>query len=128
MPTWDEVKEFARSKYDLADETEDSFKLVWEYGNQRRQQIVVSCFTAMDRDWCDFTSAACRRDQLDAAVALERNFQLAMGALCLDGEVYVVRYSTALATMDLEEFELPLHVIASTADQLEHEFAGGDDF
>jgi hypothetical protein len=128
MPTWAEVQEYARSKYDLAEESENSFKLIWEYGNNRLQQIVVSRFEAMDREWCDFASPACKRSDLEPDVALSKNFGFALGALCLDGDVYVVRYSTQMATMDLDEFELPLHVVASTADQLEQEFATKDDF
>jgi len=30
--------------------------------------------------------------------------------------------------MDLAEFELPLHVVARTADRLERELTGGDKF
>jgi hypothetical protein len=128
MPTWAEVKEYARSKYDLAEDSENSFKLVWEYGNNRLQQIVVSRFEAMEREWCDFASPACKRDELDPETALKKNYGFALGALCLDGDVYVVRYSTQMATMDLDEFELPLHVVASTADQIEAEFSSNDDF
>ena len=82
----------------------------------------------MNREWCDFASAACRLDQMSAEVALRKNFQFAVGALCLDRDIYVVRYSVQMATMDMEEFELPLHVVASTADKLEQEFASSDDF
>ncbi len=128
MPTWAEVKEYARSKYDLADDNENSFKLVWEYGNNRLQQIVVSRFEAMEREWCDFASPACKREELVAETALQKNYGFALGALCLDGDVYIVRYSTQMATMDLDEFELPLHVVASTADQIEAEFSSKDDF
>ncbi|MEM1416202.1 MAG: hypothetical protein AAGH15_14945 [Myxococcota bacterium] len=128
MPTWAEVQEYARSKYKLAEDKENSFKLVFEYQNGRLQAVIVSRFEAMNREWCDFASAACRLDQMAAEVALRKNFQFAVGALCLDRDIYVVRYSVQMATMDMEEFELPLHVVASTADKLEQEFAASDDF
>ena len=126
MPTWAEVQEYVRSKYKLAEDRENSFKLVWEYGNGRLQAIIVSRFEAMDREWVDFASAACKRQEMEPTVALQKNFGFAVGALCLDNDVYVVRYSVQLASMDLEEFELPLHIIASTADRIEEEFSAGD--
>lgn len=128
MPTWAEVQEYARSKYKLADDRDNSFKLVFEYQNKRLQAVIVSRFEALNRDWCDFASACCQLDQMNPEVALRKNFQFAVGALCLDRDTYIVRYSVQMATMDMEEFELPLHVVASTADKLEQEFAASDRF
>lgn len=128
MPSWNEVREYARGRYSLLDETDVSFRLVWEYQSGRFQTITVSRFEAIDREWVDFVSAACQKDQLDPVEALRRNYSFAQGALCLDGDVYVVRYSTLLATMDMDEFELPLHIVARTADELEAELTQGDTF
>ena len=127
MPTWADVQEYARSKYKLAADDENSFKLVFEYENDRLQAVIVSRFEAMGREWCDFASAACKLDQLSPEQALKKNFEFAVGALCLDEDIYVVRYSVQLDTMDMEEFELPLHVVATTADKIEREFAGEAD-
>lgn len=126
MPTWAEVQEYARSKYKLAEDKENAFKLVWEYQNKRLQAIWVSKFEAMNREWIDFASACCKQSEMAAEVALRKNMGFAVGALCLDKDVYVFRYSVQLATMDLEEFELPLHVVAATADSLEQEFSAQD--
>ena len=128
MPTWSEVQTYARSKYKLAEDNENSFKLVFEYENDRLQAVIVSRYDAMGREWCDFASAACTSDQLSPEEALKRNFGFAVGALSLDEDIYVVRYSVQLATMDMEEFELPLHVVATTADKIEHEFGEADQF
>ncbi|MFO0692396.1 MAG: hypothetical protein U0230_02460 [Polyangiales bacterium] len=128
MPSWAEVQDYVRKQYKLHEDNDDSFKLIWEFRNNRFQMITVTRFTAMDREWVEFTSAACRRDEMPAEVALTKNFQFAVGALALDGDVYVVRYSAQLATMDLDELELPLHVVAQTADSIEAEFTRKDDF
>ncbi len=128
MPTWAEIKAHVREKYTLQEDDEKHFKLVWEYRNNRFQMITVSHFEAVGKEWVDFASAACRRDQMPPEVALERNFGFALGALCLDGDVYVVRYSALLESMDLDELEIPLHVVAQTADELEQEFAETDSF
>ncbi len=102
------------------------FKLVFEYPNKRLQAVIVSRFEAMGREWCDFSSAVCRVDEMPMDVALRKNYSFAVGALCLDDDVYVVRYTVQLDSMDLQELEVPLHVVASTADELELEYGGGD--
>lgn len=128
MPTWAEVQEYARSKYKLANDEKDSFKLVFEYDNRRLQAVIISRFEALNIEWCDFASAACKASQMSPEVALQKNYQFAVGVLALDNDIYVVRYSVQLATMDMNEFELPLHVVASTADKIEQEFAASDQF
>ena len=128
MPTWSDVQEYARSKYELTEDTENNFKLFFEYQNDRLQAVIVSRFEAMGREWVDFASACAKREDLDPEVALQRNFGFAVGGLCLDKGVYVVRYSVQLDTMDMDEFELPLHVVARTADKLEQEITGKDEF
>ena len=126
MPTWPEVQEYARSKYKLAEDKDNSFKLVFEYQNKRLQAVIISKFEALNREWCDFASACCKLNQMNPEVALRKNCQFAVGALCLDRDIYIVRYSVQMATMDMEEFELLLHVVASTADKREQEFAASD--
>ncbi|MDH5492451.1 MAG: hypothetical protein OEY14_10905 [Myxococcales bacterium] len=128
MPTWAELQEYAREKYELAEDEPERFRLVFEYETGRRQAILVTRFEAMGRAWIDFASACCRRDQMDPLDALRRNFEMALGAICLSGDIYLVRHSALLETMDLAEFELPLHVIARTADELERELARSDVF
>lgn len=128
MPSWGEVQEYARSKYKLAEDNENNFKLVFEYQNKRLQAVIISRFEAMNRDWCDFASACCKLSEMSPETALRKNMGFAVGAISLDRDIYVVRYTCQMATMDMEEFELPLHVVASTADQIEQEFSASDTF
>jgi len=128
MPTFEEVREYAQGRYQLSDDGPERFSLVFEYETGRMQKVVVSRFEAMDREWCDFASACCNREQLEPEAAVRRNWDFAVGALALQDDTYVVRYSIPLATMNLAEFELPLHVVARTADGLERELTGGDKF
>ncbi|MCA9661618.1 MAG: hypothetical protein KC486_24980, partial [Myxococcales bacterium] len=114
MLTWAEIQEHARSKYKLAEDDSDGFKLIWRYDNDRLQQIFVNCYAALGEAWCNFTSPACRRQDLDPATALERSLNFAVGSICLDGDVYVVRYSAPIGSLRLPTFDLLLGVIAST--------------
>ncbi len=132
MPSWTEVREYARSQYTLMEDSDQMLKLAFTFegedGDERMQAIIVSRFEAMGREWCDFRSACCEVAQMDPAIALEKNAEFALGALQISDGLYIFRYSTQLETMDVEEFEIPLRMIARTADEIEREFAGGDQF
>ena len=129
MPTWGEIQEYVRGKYKLDKDEQNWFSLVWSYDNNRLQKIIVSRFDAFNKEWVSFTSAICKQDEMQPVVALKKSFNFAVDAIALDNDgFYVFTYSAPLATMDPEEFELPLHVVASTADGLEKEFTAGDKF
>lgn len=119
MPTWTDIKDHARSIYKLAEEHEHSFKVVFEYPGRRLQAVIVAHYRAMGREWIDFSSACCRIDELDPKVALEQSFGLAVGSLCLDGDIYVVRHTVASESFALADLELIMHVVARAADQIE---------
>ncbi len=129
MPTWNEIKDYARSKYKLMEDDERYFSLVFGFSDGRSQKIFVRVFDAFDMQWVEFRSVVCNGDRMPAKVALKKNEEFACGALALDGDGdYVLIYNAPLPTMDPDEFELPLNVIARTADKLESEYSGDDDF
>jgi hypothetical protein len=119
VPTWTDIKDHARSSYKLAEEHDHSFKVVFEYPGGRLQAVIAAHYEAMGRAWVDFSSACCRADRLDPRDALQRSFNLAVGALCLDGEVYVVRHTVSTEHLALADLELLMHTVARAADQIE---------
>jgi hypothetical protein len=129
MPTWNELKDYARSKYVLDDDGDDGFSLIFEFDNHRTQKIGIAHFVAFDKDWIEFRSYVCKEAQMDHLVALRKNEDFAIGALAVDEDGdYCLLYSVPLATMDPDEFELPLHVLAHIADDLEQSYTDGDAF
>jgi hypothetical protein len=128
MPTWGEIQEYARSKYKLSRDEPEHFSLVWAYDGGRTQQITVRRFTAFEQEWIEFRSAVCKLDEMKTKVALRKNASFVMGALALDDDMYVMLYNHQLATLDLEEFDLPLSVIASSADSIEKGATEADDY
>ncbi|MBW2404003.1 MAG: hypothetical protein JRF42_09370 [Deltaproteobacteria bacterium] len=118
MTTWIEIKDHARSSYKLAEEHDHSFKVVFEYPGGRLQAVIVSHYQAMGRGWVDLSSACCRADRIDARAALQQSFNLAVGSLCLDGDVYVVRH-TVMVDLLPADLEVPMHAVARAADQIE---------
>jgi hypothetical protein len=127
MPTWGEIQTYARTKYKLSQDEPEKFSLIFAYDDGRTQQIRVRKFTAYDQDWIEFGTPVCKESEMAPKVALKKNSEFAIGALALSGELYVMLYSIPLANMDIEEFELPLHVLAGTADNLEQNFSAGND-
>lgn len=123
MPTWIELKNHARTTYKLAEERDHSFKVVFRYAGGRLQAVIVAHYDAMGRAWCDFSSACCRVNRLEPREALEQSFNLAVGALCLDGDVYVVRHTVLLDELALADLHLHMHAVARAADQIEHSLA-----
>lgn len=119
MATWSELKGFARGSYKLAEERDYSFKLVFKYPGGRLQAVIASHYEAMGRVWVDFSSACCRAERMDPREALEQGFHLAVGALCLDGDVYVVRHTVLLDALRPEDLPVHLHAVARAADQIE---------
>ena len=119
VPTWTDIKDHARSSYKLAEEHEHSFKVVFEYPGGRLQAVIAAHYEAMGRAWVDFSSACCRADRLDPRSALQQSFNLAVGSLCLDGDVYVVRHTVNVDHVELGDLELHLHAVARAADQIE---------
>lgn len=128
MPTWGEIQQYARSKYTLQNDHEEHFSLVFGFDNDRTQLINVRHFNAFEKDWIEFRSCICKEAEMQYKVALKKNNDFVVGAIALDddGEYYFI-YSVCLESMDPEEFELPLHVIARTADKLESDYAASDD-
>ena len=119
VPSWTDIKEHARSAYKLAEEGEHSFKVVFEYPGGRLQAVIAAYYEAMGRGWVDFSSACCRAERLDPRAALEHSFNLAVGSLCLDGEVFVVRHTTNSDHLELRDLDLFMHAVARAADQIE---------
>jgi hypothetical protein len=119
VPTWTDIKDHARSSYKLAEEHDHSFKVVFEYPTSRLQAVIVSHYQAMGRSWVDFSSACCRVDRMDPKAALQQSFNLAVGSLCLDGDVYVVRHTVLVDELRLGDLDLALHAVARAADQIE---------
>jgi hypothetical protein len=119
VPTWTDIKDHARSSYKLAEEHDHSFKVVFEYPTRRLQAVIVSHYQAMGRSWVDFSSACCRIDRMEPKVALRQSFNLAVGSLCLDGDVYVVRHTAMVDDLQLGDLDLSLHAVARSADQIE---------
>ena len=127
MRTWAELQSYVRGKYRLAEDHEDRFALVFAIPGGRTQQIVVSLFTALERDFIEFRTPVCKEGEMEPRAALLHNSSARVGALALHEGVYYLVHQALLHTLDPEELELPLHAMAMHADTLEADQTRGED-
>jgi hypothetical protein len=119
MTTWAEIRAYVRARYELETDTAHSFSLSFCYQDGSKQRIEVRRFEAFEIDWLEFRSTVCAASKLDAVEALRQNDTMACGALALDeSDTVVLLYAAPLPTMDTEELELPLFVVAGHAHRL----------
>ncbi len=118
MASWEKLKESARERYRLAEDYDHAFKVVFKHADGRLQAVIVSHYEGLGHLWVDLSSACCRMDQLDPHDALVHGFNLAVGCLCLDGEVYVVRHTVLLDDFELDSLPIHVHAVARAADQI----------
>ncbi len=133
MSRWNELQTYARSKYRLALDEESKFAVIFAIPDPSRQdggrtqQIVVSLFRAIERDFIELRTPVCREAELEPRAALLHNSTWSIGALALHEGMYYLVHKALLKTLDVEEFELPLHAMALHADTLEAQYTRGLD-
>nr|WP_208407490.1 hypothetical protein [Amycolatopsis granulosa] len=98
---------------------------------EERTQIVVIAREVLDRrdEWIQIATPFARVDEVDvAAVLAEVGHTTVVGGVVVMGEYLVLRHSLPLANLDLNEFVDPLALVTSSAELLEEQLTGRDDY
>ncbi|HEY2671805.1 MAG TPA: hypothetical protein VGJ07_15730 [Rugosimonospora sp.] len=130
MTTWNSVVEYVRSNYKISDEGPDRVKLVFEVGDLRTQVVFLwrQALENGTEEWLQIESPIGKADGMDLRAVLEEvGTKVCGGAALIEGHLFI-RQSMPLANLDINEFERPLALITATADRLERQFVGGDEF
>jgi hypothetical protein len=131
MATWSELKTYIHNNYKIADESEDSIKLVFDVGGMRSQVVIVwhVQLANTNEDWIQIESPFGELGQVDLTAALQAIGNTLVGGLALaGGKIVTFRHSVPLDDLSINEFEGPLALVTGTADLLEKTFTGGDKF
>ena len=131
MATWTDLKAYIHNTYKVADEREDLIKLIFEEEGLRSQLVLVRYVqhAGTNIDWIQIESPFGELGQLDLPAVLQAVGNTLVGGIALfDGRYVTFRHSAPLADLSIAEFEMPLHLVTVTADQLEKQFTGGDKF
>jgi hypothetical protein len=130
MASWTELTEYVRANYKIADEKPNLLKMIFRTDGLRSQVVFLMRDTLMDgvEEWVRIESPFADSDKVDLRRALEQIGQTVCGGAGMVGDVVTFRHAVPLVNLDVNEFERPLHLVITTADRLERELVGGDEY
>jgi len=129
MATWNDLRQYIYSQYQVTQEAPGVIRLMFSLGNGRTQNVLVSGKQAGAFEYFVIWTPICHESQISAREAMLRNATMSIGALGLtpDGTV-ILRWSAPLKDLDPDEFKVPLQGLVMAGDMLEQEFTGADRF
>ncbi|WP_197319879.1 hypothetical protein [Saccharomonospora sp. NB11] len=130
MATWDDLVAYVRQTYDVIREEDDEIRVRLTYEDQRTQDVVI-VHEILDRkeDWVQIATPFARVDEVDLhAVLTEIGNTLVVGGAVVMGDYLVLRHSLPLLNLDINEFIDPLELVTGSAEMLEEQFTGRDDY
>ncbi|EID52305.1 hypothetical protein [Saccharomonospora xinjiangensis] len=130
MATWGDLVAYVRASYDVIRDEDDELRVRISY-DDRRAQVVVIAREVLDRkeEWVQIATPFARIDQVDLQEVLaEIGNTIVVGGAALMGEHLVLRHSLPLVNLDINEFVDPLELVTGSAELLEEQFTGRDDY
>lgn len=130
MATWGDLVAYVRESYDVIRDEPDEIRVRISF-DDRRAQVVVVVRELLDRkeEWVQIATPFARADEVDLhAVLTEIGDTIVVGGAVLMGEHLVLRHSLPLVNLDINEFIDPLELVTGSAELLEEQFTGRDDY
>ncbi|MER6669594.1 hypothetical protein ABT256_33900 [Amycolatopsis japonica] len=134
MAEWADLVAFVRHEYRVVKDEPDEIRIRLSYGDddyEERAQTVVIAREIFDRreDWVQIATPFARVNEVDLTTVLtEIGNTIVVGGLVVMGEHLVLRHSLPLVNLDINEFTDPLELVAGSAELLEQQFTGRDDY
>lgn len=123
---------FVRSEYRIVRESPDEIRIRLFFGDdqERAQVLILTLETGEDGgEWVQIATPFARVGQVDLGLLLaEVGSSTVVGGLVVMGEYIVLRHTLPLVNLDINEFVEPVELIAGSADLLEQQFLGGDNY
>ncbi|WP_309116438.1 hypothetical protein [Saccharothrix sp.] len=135
MASWGDLAAYIRDTYDVISEEEDEIRILFNFEqfdeDDERTQVIILVREVLDKlhEWVQIASPIGLASEVDLHALLTEvgNSSIACGAAIM-GDHVVLRHSLPLVDLDIHEFTDPLTLLAGTADRLEEQFFGGDDY
>ena len=137
MATWAELVGFIKTEYEVVGDDPDEIRILLRYltddedEKSGRTQVVVVAREVLDRreDWVLIASPFARVQDVDLRTVLaEVGNSTVVGGVVIVGEYLVLRHSLPLVNLDINEFVDPLELLTGSAEMLERQFVGRDEF
>jgi hypothetical protein len=105
-------------------------KLLFETGNMRSQVVLLWRLTLAGghEEWVLIESPIGVLGKVDLRKAVQEVGETVCGGLASMGEFVTFRHAVPLLNLNINEFERPLLLVTTTADDLEKLLTGGDQF
>ncbi|MBP2337888.1 hypothetical protein JOF41_004066 [Saccharothrix coeruleofusca] len=135
MVTWGDLAAYIRDQYDVISEQDGEIRILFDFQHlneeDERTQVIIVAREVLDRkhEWVQIATPMGLAEKVDLRELLAEigRSSIACGAAIM-GEHVVLRHSLPLQDLDIHEFTEPLALLAGTADTLEEQFFGGDDY
>ncbi|GAB3895001.1 hypothetical protein GCM10029964_074260 [Kibdelosporangium lantanae] len=131
MATWADLVQFIRTEYEVVARTEDEIRIEFTWEDEDRSQVMIISREVLDRryEWVQILTPMGLVKDVNLQRLMEAIGETSMiGGAAIMGDHVILRHSLPLENLDINEFVDPLTLIAGTADNLESEFWGGDDY
>lgn len=130
MATWETVKSYLASKYQVQLLDGDKLKLVFNLDQGRSQVVIVTWAgrTASLASWVDFHSPLGDLSDVDLAAAVTATEGYVGGGISTMAGLATLRVSVPLENLDRNEIEDPLELVCLAGDALEQKLTGQDTY
>jgi hypothetical protein len=132
---WADLVGYIRHEYRVILDDPDEIRIRMSFGDdaetEGRAQVMVIAREIFDQreDWVQIATPFARVDEVDLlSVLTEVGNTLVVGGVVVMGEHVVLRHSLPLINLDINEFIDPLELVAGSAELLEQQFTGRDDY
>ena len=118
MLAWEDIRTHVQERLKLHRDTPGELELLWRFPGDFGHVSVVErlrCVEALGRQWLLVTAVIGSERSWPARVALKHNADLAIGAVAVDGDDYVVRHVVPLGCLTIAELDESLEVVAHEA-------------
>ncbi|GHF52560.1 hypothetical protein FHX82_004183 [Amycolatopsis bartoniae] len=135
MATWRELVTFIRQSYRVIRDEPEELRIRLRFRkdpeDEERTQMVVIAREVLDKreEWVQIATPFARADECDLHAVLEEiGHTTVVGGACVMGEYLVLRHSLPLKNLDINEFTDPLELVTGSAEMLEEQITGRDDY
>ncbi|MEC3976152.1 hypothetical protein [Amycolatopsis sp. H20-H5] len=135
MATWRDLTTYIRQEFRVMRDEPDEIRIRISFGSdpdtEERAQVVMVAREIFDKkeEWVQIATPFARVDEVDLRSVLEEvGNTTVVGGIVIMGEHVVLRHSLPLINLDINEFLDPLELVAGSAELLEQQFTGRDDY
>jgi hypothetical protein len=135
VATWRELVTFIRQTYRVVRDEPEEIRIRLRFHqdpeDEERTQMVVIAREVLDKreEWVQIATPFARVDDVDLrSVLAEIGHTTVVGGAVVMGDYLVLRHSLPLVNLDINEFTDPLELVTGSAETLEEQITGRDDF